>query len=549
MLKALFKKQVYELFALLFMGASRYKTKKNKKSSMSVAGKIVLFAILFLTIFIGMCFMALPLINNIVGNGYDWSYFLLFGFIALLGNIGFNVFVSYNMLFKPKDNSLLLSMPIPPRYILLSRMSVLFLNCILVNFIIWLPAVIMYQTVAFSPMALIFGFLICFVIAMFALTFACLIGWFVAIILKNKITKIILSIIGTFLLISIVVIVRGFINFLMFGIINNIDQINQFMTSNAPFLLYFGNAACGDVLSFCIILAAGLVFFGLILFIMSKTFMFVINSKETHKKKVYIAKEQKSNKLSKALLNKEWAFLFKTPMYLTNGGVGGILNVLLFIGAIISLIIMLLMRPIYNEFLMSFDSSGESILHYMQLIPMIIVCIYMFTMGMNIFGAASISVEGKTFWILKSSPIKYFDIVKAKIKMAIIYDIALPVISLLIFCFAFMIDPLTSFMSVLCVITFSYISTYLNTLFGVLRANLEWKNIAQPVKQNLAVILAMLVNWAILGIFISLIVFSFEKPWFSAPMLLSSVSLFFALATLLTKFGLRHIVPKKFSML
>lgn len=161
-------------------------------------------------------------------------YFLIFGFMALLASIAFNAFIAYNMLFRAKDNTLLLSMPIPPRLILFSRMSVLFMNCVIVCFFVWLPAVIMYATVKFSGLALLFGILMIFIISFASMAFACLIGWFVALISKNQITKIILSTIGTILLIVIVVALRGFMNFLMVGIIQNMTVLSEFVMFRMP---------------------------------------------------------------------------------------------------------------------------------------------------------------------------------------------------------------------------------------------------------------------------------------------------------------------------
>lgn len=66
------------------------------------------------------------------------------------------------------------------------------------------------------------------------MAFACLIGWFVALISKNQITKIILSTIGTILLIVIVVALRGFMNFLMVGIIQNMTVLSEFVMFRMP---------------------------------------------------------------------------------------------------------------------------------------------------------------------------------------------------------------------------------------------------------------------------------------------------------------------------
>lgn len=140
---------------------------------------------------------------------------------------------------------------------------------------------------------------------MISLAFACLIGWFIAIICKNQITKIILSIVGMLILIGFAFTARAFMNYLMIGLIENINTVNDFMMANAPFLYYFGNAATGDVASLLILLVIGIAFFAFIYFIMSKTFMFVVSSKSSSRHKVYKVTTQKSKKIHKSLLNKE----------------------------------------------------------------------------------------------------------------------------------------------------------------------------------------------------------------------------------------------------
>lgn len=116
------------------------------------------------------------MLEGLVSLGFDWMYFFIFGSTALLASIVFNAFVSYNMIFKARDNALLLSMPIPPRIILFSRMTILFMNCIIFTTLFWLPAVLMYQIAKPAAFALVCGILMTFVIAMISLAVACLIG-------------------------------------------------------------------------------------------------------------------------------------------------------------------------------------------------------------------------------------------------------------------------------------------------------------------------------------------------------------------------------------
>ena len=92
----------------------------------------------------------------------------------------------------------------------------------------------MYLTTKFSVLALICGILIIFAISMIALAFACLIGWVVALILRNKTTKIILGILGSILVILIAIFMRVAMNFMMVGIIENAGAVDEFMNENFP---------------------------------------------------------------------------------------------------------------------------------------------------------------------------------------------------------------------------------------------------------------------------------------------------------------------------
>ncbi len=51
--------------------------------------------------------------------GYGWLYYALMGLLALAFGVFGSVFSTYAGLYQAKDNELLLSMPIPPRRILL----------------------------------------------------------------------------------------------------------------------------------------------------------------------------------------------------------------------------------------------------------------------------------------------------------------------------------------------------------------------------------------------------------------------------------------------
>lgn len=119
MLKTLLKKQMAEIFRNYF-----YDPKKNKmRSRGATIAYIVLYALLMVGLLGGIfALMAVGLCGPLVEGGMDWLYYLLVGLIAVfLGTFG-SVFSTYSSLYLSKDNDLLLSLPIPVRCVMASRL-------------------------------------------------------------------------------------------------------------------------------------------------------------------------------------------------------------------------------------------------------------------------------------------------------------------------------------------------------------------------------------------------------------------------------------------
>ena len=141
MLKLLIKKQLAEIFRSYF-----YDAKKNKKRS---KGATVLFFVFFALLMVGLLgglftALSLSICDNLVPLGLDWMYFALIGLIAvLLGTFG-SVFNTYAGLYLAKDNDLLLSLPIPVRSIILSRLLSVYLMGLLYSGVVTIPAAIVY---------------------------------------------------------------------------------------------------------------------------------------------------------------------------------------------------------------------------------------------------------------------------------------------------------------------------------------------------------------------------------------------------------------------
>ena len=178
MLKTLLHKQMPEIFRSYV-----YDAKKNRKRSKAATiGLIVLYVLLMVGLMGGIfTFLSLVLCGQLAELGLIWMYFALMGLIAVfLGAFG-SVFNTYAGLYLSKDNDLLLSLPIPVRYIMLSRLLSVYLMGLMYSAVVIVPAVIVYWiTVPVTAAAVAGGVLLTLLISLIVMLLSCLLGWFVA---------------------------------------------------------------------------------------------------------------------------------------------------------------------------------------------------------------------------------------------------------------------------------------------------------------------------------------------------------------------------------
>mgnify|MGYP000793130102 CR=1 FL=1 len=121
MLKTLLKVQ----FAALKASLLRSRRKQTKGGT----GRTIGFAVLFLYVIICFFIMFGSMFSSICMPlhelGLGWLYFAIAGLMAFMLTFIGNVFATQTQLFDAKDNELLLSMPIAPKFILGSRMLLL----------------------------------------------------------------------------------------------------------------------------------------------------------------------------------------------------------------------------------------------------------------------------------------------------------------------------------------------------------------------------------------------------------------------------------------
>ena len=480
MLKTLVKKQLMEIFRSYF-----YNAKTNKKrSTAGIIAYILLFAALMIGLIGGMFTgLSVSLCAPLTQAGMGWLYFALMSLLAIfLGAFG-SVFNTYSGLYFAKDNDLLLSLPIPVRTLMASRLLTVYLMGLMYSAVVILPAVIVYWvTVSTAPMALLGGVLLTALISIFVLTLSCALGWVVAKVsrkLKHKsFITVIVSLAGLAIYYFFVFKAQTAIE----QLVANAAVYGEKIKGAAHPLYVFGLTGTGDVTAMLLSAAVILALFALTWTLLSRSFLQITTASGASGKAVYREKAVKRRSADAALFKKELARFTASPNYMLNCGLG----ILLLPVAGVALVIK--GGELLPLLQMAFGNRGGCV--------EVLLCTGVCTIAaMNDMATPSVSLEGKNLWLAQSLPVTPWQVLRAKLKV----QLALTAIPALVpLACMVLVLPLTPALPLIFVTALSYIafSACLGLTLGVMRANLTWTNELAPVKQSLAVAIAMFGGWA-----------------------------------------------------
>ena len=478
MLKQLVKKQMAEIFRSYLYDA--------KKSQKRAKGTVILYFALFVFLMVGVLggmftFVAMMLCDAMAAVDMGWLYFTLMGLVAIFMGAFGSVFNTYSSLYLAKDNDLLLSLPIPLRVIISSRLVTVYLMGLMYSAVVIVPAVIVYWVqVAHSAAAIVGGLLTVAIVSLIVLLLSCLLGWVVAKIslkLKHKsITTVLVSLLGIGLYYFIYFKAQTVISDLVANAV-----VYGVKIKGAAYPLYlFGRMAEGDWTAMALVSAAVVLLTALTWLLLSRSFLRLATSGGSTGKARYREKKARVRSLPAALLGKECRRFVSSPNYMLNCGMG-----VLMIPA--AGVLLLLKGGEWLGLLKAVLPGADSVL------AISVACLLA---SMNDMAAPSVSLEGKSLWVLQSLPVSAWEVLKAKLKMQLVFTgipmlvflaCALPVLGL---------SPALSLLTA----AGSLLAVLLLALFGLTMGlkmpNLHWTSEITPVKQGGSVALALLGGWA-----------------------------------------------------
>ena len=489
MLKTLLKKQLYELNYSFFYDQKKGKMRSKASSIAFIALYVLLIAGIAGGMFAVFAAMACP---PLVEAGMGWLYFTIFSLIAVAMGVFGSVFNTYSGLYLAKDNDLLLSMPIPVRYLLIARLAGVYLMGLMFSAMVLLPAVIVYLVNEFSISALFGGLLLLIAVSAIVLVLSCVLGWVVAKIslkLKNK----------SFITVIVSLVFFGAYYFFYFkasellqSLIENAVAIGGSIKSAAYPLYLLGKMGEGDFVAAAIIVLASAALAALTMWVLSHSFIKIATSSGAAEKIKYKETAAKQASIPAALLRKEFMRFTASPNYMLNCGLGVIMLP-------IAAVLLLIKGHEFAEKLNMLFVDNTGVIAVLAAGAMCMLA------SMNDMSAPSVSLEGKSIWIAQSMPIEPWQALRAKLNMHLLLT-EIPML-LCGICAVIALQP-TAAESVFVIV--------LPLLYGVLfaciglfadlkRPNLKWTNEVIPVKQSISAMFVIFGGWiytvAVVGLY------------------------------------------------
>ena len=290
MVNVLLKKQLFEIFRSYF-----YDAKKNRpRSRASTILFFVLYAVLMIG-FVGGMFVLLAwsICQPLVASGMGWLYFTLFAGLAILLGVFGSVFNTFSSLYQAKDNDLLLSMPIPIRAILASRLLGVYLMGLMFSGVVLLPAVIFYWCAAdASPSAIAGGVMLVLAVSLFVLVLSCVLGWVVAKISAKLKRKNFLTVFIALVFFGLYYTVCFRASDLLNELLANLTAVGNAVRGAAYPLYLLGRMGEGDWLAIAFVMAVTLALCALTYLVLSRTFIGIATASGTTAKAEYREKRR-----------------------------------------------------------------------------------------------------------------------------------------------------------------------------------------------------------------------------------------------------------------
>lgn len=452
------------------------KNKEEKKLGKRTLGSLIamIFAMGYLSIFY----------SYVLANAFQMFGALasLLGVIALASSfliLMFSIFETKGVLFGFGDYDIVMSWPVDVRAVAASRVFSMYAYNFVYALLLLLPAGVIYAIMAvpplwFYPLYLVLIFLVPALPTMIGAMLGTVLTLATAKAKKNSLVTIVVQ----------MALVLGFMAFSMQNgamlddpskLANLADLFRPMMERLYPPALWFQDALTRSSLTSLLwMLLLTAVTISLLIFLLGKHFV-SINSRIKSKPRgeTFVMRRQTRSTLRSALFQREVKRYFSSSLYVLNTAFGYVMM----IAAGVALLV-----------------KAADVLKYLEIPEMpSLAAVMPFVLGwMVAMGAttpSSVSMEGKSLWIIKSLPVSAREWMIAKIKVTLMLSIPSSLITATLVAIGLKPDFWNVIWLYLIPLAYSFAFTTLGLWLNLRMPRLDWQSEAEAIKQGGAVMI------------------------------------------------------------
>lgn len=495
----------------------KIKTKKNSKRA------FLLPMIIGLYLMFVIWGSANTMFEKVAPLGISYILLSLFVFGVSLMTFVEGVYKVGGLIFNCKDDQLLLSLPIEKRTIFFVRVFKFYVFELLFNSLFLLPVMIAYirwGNVDYTYY--ITSLVMLILLPVIPIVLSLIVGTIISSIASRFKYKNMIQI-----LLSMVLILGIFyLSYDMERIFNYVSahatSINDFITRiYYPAGVYASLVTEFKLLDLIIFILVNVMVFAIAIIILGK-FYFTINSRMqgvTTTKKVKLSNMViKKRSITSSLIRKELNTFFKTPVFIVNAGFALVLFIIATLYTVFRFDGLLPVLTDPN----GLNMPKEMIMSHLSIFIFVLLLAASF---MTSITNAVISLEGKSFNILKSLPVKTKTILMSKIYSSMILTSPILILGTIILCIKLKISIVESIMLIILSLIVPLVSHFVGILVNLRYPKLDFENSSEVVKQSISAYVAVTIGMVLL-ITTVMIVFSLIEKISTILILLGSIIIY-----------------------
>ena len=462
------------------LGFNEARRSRDQKQRAKMIAMLVLYCVVALVMMAYVGLMCWGIVTIRAGSTIPLCLAVVSGLVVLV----FTVLRAGPVLFETGDYDMLISLPVKPTAIVVSRFAAMYFSNAAMTLAVLLPGmvvsgILMKPGVAFYPMMLLGALFL----PLIPMTIAMLLGMLVYMasvrMKRRKLAVLALSMLATLaVLILPLLLAKLQPDRLILSIRALLDSLRGFY----PPAGWFGDAVSkGNIGAYLLFAAGSAAVFGIAAGIVGWKFRSICSLLSSHRSHSNFRMEaQKGGGMRKALYLREMKRYFASPVYVMNTGVGYVLAVILAAGVLVS----------------GAGAILDDLPLPVELAPRMAVFMLGFCYALSPTTASAISLEGRSWWLVKSLPIPASEIMRSKLLVNL--TIALPcwLVSTVLLFIGLRPQGMAALWLILLPLAYIFFSTCLGLKSNLKLPMFSWENESQPVKQGKAVLVCMLAGMA-----------------------------------------------------